>query len=254
MTDLIVHLPNSPRESALDYGDQNISPTGAAWAIHRPVPPTDLDTVLAEVRNLAANAAPPLVLEADDEAAAEQARYALAEGGIDNVVMVLRGGPVRPVDPGSGSREQRRALDRAVGEKIQSLRELFQAATGTAGEAALTDLYDLVSDTLASWGPAPAERDDDEDVPPIEDRPETEYGVSLYFADGTELDVDNIDGVRVYDKGTKTYPFGFLAEVTEGEVGEDDEVRHRAGYFTTEGEWKAFTADQQPNPYDSWGG
>lgn len=216
--------------------------------------------LLAEVRKLAANAA-PTILEVEpgylDDAKRRDALQASLEG--QNVVLLERGGPVRA--PGTTdlanvpTRADTGALDRAVGEAVgKMMGGLGIDQADLRGE--LTDLYDLVADTLATWATGLAEQnvDDEDELPPIEDRPLTPHGVSLYFADGTTLDVDNIEGLRVYEKDTHRFPFGFMPQ-TLADDEDVEQVTYRAGYYRPEdGEFVPFTADQSPNPYDSWGG
>ena len=220
MTKIIL---NAPKLS--NYRDGGIDATAAILdhvrdrydptAILEVAPETDLDTVLAEVRSLAA--APPTPPTRDDL----------------------------------------RALDRAVGEQVRNLKEWTAYRDDAVPEGKvdglLDDLYDLVADTVTAWASGrAAEVEQDDDLPDVEDRPETDYGVRLHFADDTVLDVDNIDGLQVYEKGSHRFPFGFMPVVTDEEAAE---VEHRAGYYRAEdGIFMPFTGEQAPRPFNSFGG
>lgn len=259
MTKIILNLPTVPddlrggilREALLNHVREHYDNTATIMT----GVPTDLDTVLAEVRKLAQANTHPLVLEVDPNLDPEtlEAIQAQAAATSQHIIMLERGGPVRlaAATPGP-SREDFRALDRAVGEQVRKIKDNAILDDLDSPLSLLDDLYDLVADTVTAWanGRAPESTEEAEGEEP--NVPETAYGVQLHFADETVLDVDNIDGVQVYEKGTHRFPFGFLPIVADEETAE---VEHRAGYFRPEdGEFVPFSGEQAPRPFNSFGG
>lgn len=140
------------------------------------------------------------------------------------------------VDPPITLREALNLTDDTEPQLVRLVREIHEAVTTL--ESAPGDIVQLPADE------AP-------EVP-------TNFGARIIYADGTAEDLDNVDAILVHDKRTGEFPFGFQETEPDEKTGLDateEPPAHRAGFFRPEdGEFVPFSGEQQPKPFNSWGG